>query len=107
VLGRHGKWVRLNAPPGSIILNTGDYLQRLSNDLLPSTTHRVGRPRDPKLWSQIRVSFPLAAYLKPDEMLEVLPELPNPKYDPIRVITFHTRTTAKFYGDDYAVETTE
>lgn len=37
-------------------------------------------------------------------MLEVLPELPNPKYDPIRVITFHTRTTAKFYGDDYAVE---
>ncbi|MFT7663892.1 MAG: hypothetical protein ACI87A_002120, partial [Planctomycetota bacterium] len=57
-----------------------------------------------KLWAQSRVSFPLAAYLKPDEMLEVLPELPNPKYDPIRVITFHTRTTAKFYGDDYAVE---
>ena len=47
---------------------------------------------------------PLEAYLKPEEMLEVLPGLENPRYEPIRVITFHTRTTAKFYGDDYAVE---
>jgi len=30
--------------------------------------------------------------------------LGEPKYDPIKAITFHTRTTAKFYGDDYAVE---
>ena len=43
--------------------------------------------------------------LRPDEVLEVLPGLAEPKYEPIRVITFHTRTTAKFYGDDYAVET--
>jgi isopenicillin N synthase-like dioxygenase len=104
VLSRSGKWVRLDAPPGSIILNTGDYLQRLSNDILPSTTHRVGRPRDPAAAAHSRVSFPLAAYLRPDEILEVLPGLPNPKYEPIPVITFHTRTTAKFYVDDYAVE---
>jgi isopenicillin N synthase-like dioxygenase len=104
VLNRNGKWVRLQAPPGSIVLNTGDYLQRISNDLLPSTTHRVSPPRDPILASRSRVSFPLAAYLAPEEMLEVLPGLPDPKYEPIRVITFHTRTTAKFYGDDYAVE---
>lgn len=37
-------------------------------------------------------------------MLEVLPNLAHPKYEPIRVITFDTRTTAKLYGDDYAVE---
>jgi hypothetical protein len=37
-------------------------------------------------------------------VLEVLPGTGVPKYEPIRVITFHTRTTAKFYGDDYAVE---
>src|SRR4029079_3722224 len=41
------KWVRVNAPPGTIILNTGDYMQRLSNDVFPSTTHRVSKPRDP------------------------------------------------------------
>ncbi|MDH4259346.1 MAG: isopenicillin N synthase family oxygenase [Gammaproteobacteria bacterium] len=104
VLNTNGKWIRLHAPPGTIVLNTGDYLQRITNDLLPSTTHRVSPPRDPELAALPRVSFPLAAYLKPDEILEVLPGLPNPKYEPIRVITFHTRTTAKFYGDAYAVE---
>lgn len=104
VLSRAGKWVRLHAPPGSIVLNTGDYLQRLSNDILPSTTHRVSRPRDPRLSASSRVSFPLAAYLPEDDVLTVLPGLGQPKYEPIPVITFHTRTTAKFYGDDYAVE---
>lgn len=105
VLHRSGKWVRLDAPPGSIIVNTGDYMQRLTNDLLPSTTHRVSPPRDPAQRTLARTSTPLAAYLRPDEMLEVLPGVGEPKYDPIQVITFHTRTTAKFYGDDYAVET--
>ena len=104
VLTSTGRWVRMDAPKDSIILNTGDYLQRISNDTLPSTTHRVSPPRDPDQAQRARTSFPLAAYLRPDEMLEVLPHLPDPKYDPIRVITFHTRTTAKFYGDDYAVE---
>lgn len=104
VLHRNGKWLRLHAPSGSIVLNTGDYLQRLSNDRLPSTTHRVGRPRDPALAAKARVSFPLAAYLPPGDILRVLPGIPDPRYEPIPVITFHTRTTAKFYGDDHAVE---
>lgn len=103
-LHSNGKWVRVKAPKGSIILNTGDYMQRLSNDILPSTTHRVSPPQGAAQRSQPRFSFPLAAYLKPDEMLEVLPGTGAPKYEPIEVITFHTRTTAKFYGDDYAVE---
>ena len=37
-------------------------------------------------------------------MLEVLPGLGEPRYDPIKAIAFHTRSTSKFYGDDYAVE---
>ncbi|MFT7648285.1 MAG: isopenicillin N synthase-like dioxygenase [Candidatus Poriferisodalaceae bacterium] len=106
-LHRSGRWVRLVAPPGSIILNTGDYLQRVSNDLLPSTTHRVSPPRDPAQRGAMRTSIPLAAYFRPDELLEVLPGLGEPKYEPIPVLTFHTRTTAKFYGDDYAVEAAE
>ncbi len=99
-----GRWVRLQAPPGSIILNTGDYMQRITNDILPSTTHRVSRPRDPALRRQARVSFPMNIYLWEDEMLEVLPGLGLPKYEPVRALTFHTRTTAKYYGDDHAVE---
>jgi isopenicillin N synthase-like dioxygenase len=101
---KNGKWVRINAPPGSIILNTGDYMQRITNDILPSTTHRVSKPRVASLHGQARVSFPLAVYVWEDEMLEVLPGLPDPKYPPIKAITFHTRTTSKFYGEGYAVE---
>lgn len=101
---RNGKWIRLAAPRGSIILNTGDYMQRITNDLLPSTTHRVSKPRDGSHRETPRVSFPMAVYVWEEEMLEVLPGLPDPKYEPIKAITFHTRTTSKFYGDGYAVE---
>ncbi len=101
---RSGKWVRLNAPPGSIIINTGDYMQRITNDRLPSTTHRVGKPRDGSHLTRPRVSFPMAVYVWEDEMLEVLPGLGEPKYEPIKAIAFHTHSTAKFYGDEYAVD---
>ena len=99
-----GKWVRLNAPRGSIVVNTGDYMQRITNDRLPSTTHRVGKPRDRSHRVRARVSFPMAVYVWEDEVLEVLPGLGEPKYDPVKAIVFHTRSTSKFYGDDYAVE---
>jgi isopenicillin N synthase-like dioxygenase len=102
---RSGKWVRMKAPPGSIIINTGDYMQRISNDRLPSTTHRVAKPSDGSHLTRARVSFPIAVYLWEDEVLEVLPGLGTPKYEPIKAITFHTRSTSKFYGDGYAVET--
>ena len=97
------KWIRLSAPPGSIILNTGDYMQRISNDILPSTTHRVSLPRDPQLRGGVRISMPMAIYVWEDELLEVLPGLGPPKYEPIKAIQFHTRITSKYYGDDYAV----
>ena len=102
---RSAKWVRMKAPPGSIIINTGDYMQRLSNDRLPSTTHRVGKPSDGSHLTKARVSFPMAIYLWENEILDVLPGLGAAKYEPIKAITFHTRSTSKFYGDDYAVET--
>jgi isopenicillin N synthase-like dioxygenase len=97
------KWVRLCAPAGSIILNTGDYMQRITNDLLPSTTHRVSLPRDPALRRDTRVSLPMAVYVWEDELLEVLPGLGAPKYPPVKALQFHTRITSKYYGDDYAV----
>jgi isopenicillin N synthase-like dioxygenase len=101
---RAGKWVRMRAPYGSIIINTGDYMQRITNDLLPSTTHRVGKPSDGSHRSSARVSFPMAVYLWEDEVLDVLPGLGPANYEPIKAITFHTRSTSKFYGDQYAVE---
>ena len=96
------KWIHLQAPKGSIILNTGDYMQRITNDVLPSTTHRVSKPRNRSLFGKARISFPLAVYVWEDEILEVLPNTGTPKYEAVRAEEFHTRITSKYYGDDYA-----
>lgn len=98
---RSMQWVRLSAPPGSLIINTGDYMQRITNDRLPSTTHRVARPRTPT--AEPRVSLPMAIYLWENELLEVLPGLEPVRYPPIKALRFHTQITSKYYGDDYAV----
>ena len=96
------KWIRLNPPAGSIIINTGDYMQRITNDRLPSTTHRVSKPTKPQVYGEPRITFPMAVYVWEEEVLEVLPGLGKPKYEPISAVKFHTQTTSKYYGDDYA-----
>ena len=105
VLNRENmKWIHLTPSPGSIILNTGDYMQRITNDRLPSTTHRVSKPRNQALWGKPRITIPMAVYVWEDEILEVLPGLGEPKYEPISALKFHTRITSKYYGDDYAAD---
>jgi len=99
----NGKWIRLNAPKGTIILNTGDYMQRITNDRLPSTTHRVAKPMRRSSYGEPRISMPMAIYTWEDEILEVLPGLGKPRYEPVPAIQFHTSITSKYYGDDYAV----
>ncbi len=98
---RTRKWVRVQAPPGTIVLNTGDYMQRITNNRLPSTTHRVSAPRDPAARARCRTSFPMAIYVREDELLEVLPNQGPPLYPPVRAEDFHTRITSKYYGDRY------
>ena len=87
-----------------LVVNTEDYMERITNNRLPSTTHRVSKPRDRTLFTKPRISLPMAVYVWEDEILEVLPGLGKPKYEPISAIKFHTATTSKYYGDDYAVE---
>lgn len=99
---KSAKWVRLSPPVGSLIINTGDYMQRLTNDVLPSTTHRVGKPSDRSHLLKPRTSFATNVYLWEDEILEVFPGLGTPRYEPVKAIRFHTQSTAKFYGDEYA-----
>ena len=65
----------------------------------------MGKPPDVRTWAAARVSFPIAVYVWENEILDVLPGLGTPKYEPIKAIAFHTRSTSKFYGDGYAVET--
>ena len=79
-------------------------MQRISNDIFPSTTHRVSKPEAAEAKAQPRVSFPVNVYLWEQQMLKVLPFLPDPKpsYSPVKAIEFHTRITEKYYGSGYA-----
>ena len=57
VLNKQGEWVGITAIPGSLVVNVGDMLQRLTNGYLKSTTHRVVNPPQEK-WAQPRYSIP-------------------------------------------------
>jgi isopenicillin N synthase-like dioxygenase len=100
---RTRKWIRVQAEPGTIILNTGDYMQRISADRFPSTTHRVSKPRAPAERLQPRVTVPLNIYLWEDATIEVLPHLfargEGQDYEPINAQAFHTAITEKYYGN--------
>ncbi|HEX8358041.1 MAG TPA: 2-oxoglutarate and iron-dependent oxygenase domain-containing protein, partial [Segetibacter sp.] len=57
ILTRQNEWVGVTSLPDQIVVNVGDMLQRLTNNRLKSTTHRVVNPvRD--LWHTSRFSMP-------------------------------------------------
>ena len=67
-----GRWIAINPPAGSLVCNIGDMLQRLSNHVLPSTTHRVVNPA-PERRGFARYSTPFFLHFNPDFVIETLP----------------------------------
>ena len=57
ILSKENKWLNINADPGHIVVNVGDMLQRLTNNKLKSTTHRVINPPE-QFWHTSRFSIP-------------------------------------------------
>lgn len=72
VLTREGEWLAINPPPGSVVCNIGDMLQRATNHVLPSTTHRVVNPA-PERRGVARYSTPFFLHFAPDHLIETLP----------------------------------
>jgi isopenicillin N synthase-like dioxygenase len=72
VLDRDGQWLPINAPPGAVVCNIGDMLQRLTNHVLPSTTHRVVNP-PPERRGVARYSTPFFLHFAPDYLIRTLP----------------------------------
>lgn len=72
VLDRDGQWLAINPPPGSVVCNIGDMLQRLTNHVLPSTTHRVVNPA-PERRGFSRYSTPFFLHFNPDYEIRTLP----------------------------------
>ena len=72
VKDRDGAWIAINPPPGALVCNIGDMLQRLTNHILPSTTHRVVNP-SPERRGFARYSTPFFLHFEPDFRIETLP----------------------------------
>jgi len=72
LLNRQGEWVPVTALPESLVVNVGDMLQRLTNNRLRSTTHRVVLPPR-ELMHLPRYSVPFFLHARPEVDLTCLP----------------------------------
>ncbi len=71
ILTKQGEWVPILPEDDEIVINVGDMLQRLTNDYLQSTTHRVVNP--PKAeWHVPRLSIPFFLHPRKDMDLTCL-----------------------------------
>ncbi len=72
VKSRLGEWVPFTADADTIVVNIGDMLQRLTNHVYPSTTHRVVNPPGDGA-RRPRYSTPFFLHPNPDFLIDVLP----------------------------------
>ena len=77
VLTREGEWLPITTEGDAIVVNIGDMLQRLTNHVYPSTTHRVVNPPNERA-RKPRYSVPFFLHPNPDVLLDVLPSCVTP-----------------------------
>lgn len=89
LLTRQGEWMSVDTLRGQIVVDSGDMLERVTNDVTPATTHRVVNPREE---DKERYSMPFFCHPYPECVLQPLPSLEtaeNPaKYEPITADAF-------------------
>ncbi len=71
ILTKQNDWVGVTSLPEQIVVNVGDMLQRLTNNKLCSTTHRVVNPAR-ELWHTSRFSIPFFLHPKSSMSLKCL-----------------------------------
>ncbi len=71
VLNKKGEYIPVTEVEDHIVVNVGDMLQRLTNDKLKSTTHRVVNPA-PEKWHEPRFSIPFFLHPRPETRLDCL-----------------------------------
>lgn len=71
ILTKTGEWVPVTSLPEQIVVNVGDMLQRLTNNRLKSTTHRVVNPPKEQ-WASPRFSIPFFLHPKSGMSLRCL-----------------------------------
>ena len=81
LLTRDGRWIPVSSMPGELVVNIGDMLQRLTNGVLRSTTHRVVNP-PPERRGRSRYSMPFFLHFRSDFCIEALPGTVPPGEQP-------------------------
>jgi isopenicillin N synthase-like dioxygenase len=71
VQNKKGDYIPVTEVEDHIVVNVGDMLQRLTNDKLKSTTHRVVNPV-PEKWHEPRFSIPFFLHPRPETRLDCL-----------------------------------
>jgi isopenicillin N synthase-like dioxygenase len=70
LLDRDGKWLPVMCNEKQLVVDSGDMLSRITNDVIPATTHRVVNPDDA---SKNRYSMPFFTHPNPDTVLSCIP----------------------------------
>jgi isopenicillin N synthase-like dioxygenase len=79
ILTKKNEWVNVTSLPDQIVVNVGDMLQRLTNNKLKSTTHRVINPPR-ELWHTSRFSIPFFLHPKSAMSLTALESCVDEKH---------------------------
>lgn len=76
VQNKKGKWIPVTSLPEQLVVNVGDMLERLTNNKLRSTIHRVVNPPRED-WGKPRFSIPFFTHPISEMKLNCLPECIN------------------------------
>lgn len=87
LLDHDGSWLAVETAPRNLIVDTGDMMARLTNGVIPATTHRVVNPAGPNV---SRYSMPFFLHPKNDTSLAALPSClgDGAKFPPITAGNF-------------------
>ena len=98
ILSKEGEWLPVKAGPGEIVVNVGDMLQRLTNDRLKSTTHRVVNPPR-EMWHSSRFSIPFFLHPRSNMSLACLSSCVSADHPKL-----YEDYTAGYYLDERLIE---
>jgi isopenicillin N synthase-like dioxygenase len=70
LLDRDGSWLDVTTKPGQLVVDSGDMMARITNEVIPATTHRVINPDNS---NSTRYSMPYFVHPNPEAMLSCIP----------------------------------
>lgn len=94
LLDMDGEWQEIVPENDEIVINVGDMLQRLTNNYLKSTTHRVVNPPRAE-WHKPRLSIPFFLHPKSEMDLTVLDSCVSPE----RAVAYAPITAGEYLAE--------